>query len=243
MGIAYRIFEIQIQNSLPGNSLIAAGGTVHVARAGTPDLETIYDVDSGLVVSNPLVPVRGRIRFATLATVERVDLYGIDAAGRFFVLHDVTAGGNHPEVYPNTGVEQVAVIPFSIANATANTERDTGFDLPLNATVLPMPLVRVTTPEAARTINVGLLSSGTGGNASGFVAGASLATAGIVVPSLATIQGAMLFENFATTPAVRVPRPHPLIGTNTRRVTYTLSTGTVAARGFMLLPYLRPMAA
>lgn len=242
MATAYRIFEIQIQNPLPGDSLIAAGGTVHVAKANSPDLETIYDADTGLAATNPLVPVRGHIRFATLVAVEKVDLYGIDAAGRFFVLQGVTAGGV-TEVYPHNGAEQTAVIPFSIADATANTEKNTGFDLPLHAAVLPTPLVHVTTLEGSRTINVGLLSSGTGGDADGFIAGASLAAAGLIVPALASVQGALLYENFATTPAVRVPKPHPLTGSNTRRVTYTLSASTAAAKGFVLLPYIRPIPA
>lgn len=238
MPTAYNIYEVQIQNLNTGDSLITAGGAVHVATAGSPDKATIYDPDTLLTASNPLTPVRGKIRFATLATVGVVDLYGMDAAGRFFVRQGVRPGAV-TEIYPDDSLLQMAAIPFSIANAAANVEQDTGFDLPAQSAVLPTPLVRVTTLEATRTINVGLLSSGTGGDADGFIAGASLAAAGVVVPALATVLGLLLYENFATTPAVRVPKPHPLTGTNTRRITYTLSASTAAAKGFALLPYLR----
>ena len=93
MPTAYNIYEIQIQNLATQDSQIAAGGAVYVAAAAGAAKVAVYDPDTLLPAANPVVPVRGKIRFATLATVAAVDLYGVDAIGRAFQRRGVAPGG------------------------------------------------------------------------------------------------------------------------------------------------------
>lgn len=238
MPTPFSIYEVQIQNLNTGDSLITAGGTVHVAQAGLPDLQDIYDADTLLAATNPLTPVRGKIRFATLATVASVDLYGIDADGRFFVRKGVKPGAV-TEIYPDDGTHQVAVIPFSVADATAATEKDTGFDLPLHA-VVESAGVHVTAADATETIDVGVLSSETAGDADGFLVAASVAATGRVLGLLigTDTRGALLRED-TNAASVFVPKGHPFTGSDGRSISYTLSAGSDTAKGFIHLPYVR----
>ncbi len=71
-------------------------------------------------------------------------------------------------------------IPF-----TKNTsETDTNIDIPSGMIVSPLSFVQVIDAVAAATINVGILSSESGGDADGFIKAASCAAAGIVGGSL-----------------------------------------------------------
>lgn len=72
-------------------------------------------------------------------------------------------------------------------NNRGDSEVDTGFDLPAKAVVLDV-WVDIRTLEATgttKTIDVGLLSSETGGDADGFLDGVSTASANIVAGTLA----------------------------------------------------------
>lgn len=243
MPTAYNIYEIQLQVDETGNPSAVAGGTVYVAIANGAAKATIYDSDTLLPIANPLVPVRGKIRFATLATVMAVDLFGVDGAGRAFVRKGIKPGAD-TEIYLNEGPMQTLVIPFSRADVAANTEIDTLFDLPVDAIVMSQGMaVDVLTAEGTRTINVGLLASETNGDADGFLAALSLATAGMTnwaVSGTPTL-GALLTQNFATTPAVNVPRQHTVVGANARSISFTLSASTASAAGFIYVPYVRPV--
>jgi hypothetical protein len=244
MPTSFYNYEIQLMNLASMDPQIAAGGTVYVAAQNGAAKVVIYDVDTQLAIANPLVPVRGKIRFATLATVPAVDLYGVDALGRCFIRRGVQPGGptgGVTEVFIDDDLEQIMVIPFSKADVTANVEIDTGFDLP-NGVVHPNGLhVDVLTAEATRTILVGTLSSESGGDADGLLALLSLATAGNILWAVSGTPtlGALLVQNFATTPAVNVPVPRAITGTNARSVTYTLSASTASAAGFIYIPYVR----
>lgn len=244
MPTAFSSYGIQIHNQATDLPVIAAGGTVYVAIAGDAAKATIYDPVTQLAISNPLTPVRGRIAFATLATVASVDLYGVDANGRAFVRRGVKPGAD-TEIFVNEDPQQVMVIPFAKADVAANTEIDTGFDIPVDAAVHPMGMgVDVLTAEGSRTINVGLLSSETAGDADGFLAALSLATAGMTnwaVSGTPTL-GALLVQNFATTPAVNLSKQHTVIGTNAKSVSFTLSASTASAKGFIFIPYIRPLS-
>lgn len=67
-------------------------------------------------------------------------------------------------------------IPFT-KNAT---EKSTFLELPAGVVVTPMSFIEVTTAVAGATIDVGLLSSESGGDTDGFIDGASCAATGIV---------------------------------------------------------------
>jgi hypothetical protein len=76
---------------------------------------------------------------------------------------------------------QVKVKKIAISATPTGSEQDTAWDLPAKAVVLDV-YVDVTTAEATggtKTIDVGLLSGESGGDADGFLDGVSVATTGI----------------------------------------------------------------
>ena len=127
-------------------------------------------------------------------------------------------------------------IPFAIGNtgpagvAAAATEFKTGIKLPATAFVLNNfhgTGILVNTAQSAKTIQVGILSTETGGAASGFINGSSLATAGQVAGtdgSFFSTDAAYLTDTGGASP-------------NGLDVSYTLSSGTTTANGFALLAY------
>ncbi len=86
----------------------------------------------------------------------------------------------------------VVKIPVNATQAAAASlaEYDTGFDLKQGWVVLDCWLV-VNTVDATETVSVGTNAQGThGGDADGFIVGASLATAGFVYPDATVTAGA-----------------------------------------------------
>ena len=239
----YSIYDIQLCDLHRGQN-IGGGGKVLVIAAGGTSKVALYDPDNAWAsLANPVTPSNGKIRFATLATVTQVDLYGMDGAGRFFVRTGMKPGAEPEILMDADDYEQNLICPFDPADYVAATEFNTGFVFPAGSLLRPQVAVNVTTVESGKTINVGLLSSESGGSASGIINGVSLATAGIVRPTLASTQGAFLLEAFATTPAVNVPTTKPIVSTSVAKtLTYTVSSGAAAAKGFIQIPYIRPFA-
>jgi hypothetical protein len=99
---------------------------------------------------------------------------------------------------------------ITIGFADGTTETDTAWDIPSNALVREV-YVNVTTAEATgttKTVDIGLLASESGGNADGFIDGLSVATTGVIYPTLTTTAtwGVLLLENgLATSEKVVVP--------------------------------------
>ena len=69
-----------------------------------------------------------------------------------------------------------------LLGSTASAETDTGFDLPSDA-VIRNAFLYVQTAEASETVDVGILSTATTGDADGILDGVSMATAGWVFPT------------------------------------------------------------
>ncbi len=124
-------------------------------------------------------------------------------------------------------------IPFA-KNAT---ETDTKVDLP-GGVLVTGALIQVATAAAGSTIDVGILSTETGGDADGFLDGVSCAATGFVVPNNVdatasnNTMGALLVETdikSADTTAVfySVPVPYKTDGT-AKSITYTTSDHTIA---------------
>ena len=122
------------------------------------------------------------------------------------------------------------------------TEFDTNIDLPTGILVNGWRVDVVTAANSA-TIDIGILSTEVGGDAAGFVDGASLAATGLVFPgsvdaSAATnTTGVLLVESDITSAdtsalIVSVPTPYKCDGT-AKSITYTTSEHTVA--GFFYL--------
>lgn len=229
-------YGIQLRDAVTGKAIITAGGKVYVATADGAAKATLYDRE-GASLANPITPTRGYIEFWTGIAVESVDLYIMSPTGHFLVAKGVQASGPN-EINVDTSQRYCSmVIPFAIADTTATTETATGFVIPAKAAVLPTPLLDVLTQDATETIDVGT-DSGDSGDANGFLAAASVATAGIVKPTLASggqTLGALLSADESGA-GVLVPEPNiSMVG---KEVTYTLSAGSDTAAGFIHLPYL-----
>tara|TARA_R110000787_G_C13443348_1_gene446637 strand:+ start:13373 stop:13882 length:510 start_codon:yes stop_codon:yes gene_type:complete len=115
------------------------------------------------------------------------------------------------------------------------SETETGFTLPASAIVSDI-FLNVITVDATETVDVG--TTGTSNDPNGFLALASLATAGLVYGSLAdgaVTRGALLFEiTEATTAAAR--RPNITAGGDT--ISYTCSAGSDTAVFDIIIEYV-----
>ena len=234
------IFDMQLQDTFSGATITTAGGKVLVCNPGTTRKATLLNPDAGMApLANPMTPNRGKIRFAISNVVgaapgtATVDLYGISPAGHFFVVYGEQPG-NEAEIYVSSNNRQeILIVPYAVLDTAAGVETDTGFDFPANCLIQPPPLVTVKTPQAGGTLNVGLLSTQAGGNASGFVAGVSIATAGAVKSTLA---GAGTLGALLKVASGGATVPEDALITTATRLTYTVSTGAVAD-GFLCIPY------
>ena len=150
---------------------------------------------------------------------------------------------------------EVGLVKVKRLSFTHNTsETDTGWDLPDSAIVLDA-FVEVTTADSGITLNVGLLSSETGGDADGFIKGISVASTGLVAPGVtvtsgsnedyfsACTYGAFLADFTAGSDAAGD------VGTYARKlfasdsvtaksVSYTCSAGADTAEGYIYIIYV-----
>ncbi|MEE9304252.1 MAG: hypothetical protein V3U84_10775 [Thiotrichaceae bacterium] len=115
------------------------------------------------------------------------------------------------------------------------TETQTEFTLPATAIVRDV-FLNVITVDATETVDVG--TQGTSNDPNGYLAAASLATAGLVYGSLAdgaVTRGALLFEiTEATTAAARMPD----ITAGGDPVSYTCSAGSDTAVFDIIIDYI-----
>jgi hypothetical protein len=234
--MGYRIFDFQLVDTLTGRNIITTGGAFTICVAGTPDKVPLYDpVTLALIGTDgkaPVALVRGHITAAVLDTVDTVDILGFAPGGQFFEFLGHKANALPDGLVDTSRREQVARIPFSIADAVANVEKDTGFDFPVGSLVSPFAAVRVTTLEASRTISFGILSSESGGSATGFINAITTAAANTVAAkSAATATRGSLIG------AGTLDTGYPVV-TASQSISYTLAASTVSAKGFGILPYL-----
>lgn len=150
---------------------------------------------------------------------------------------DVLAGGI---TYLDGGAAE-RVKRLKIGATPTGSEEDTGFDLPAKAIIKDV-WVDVATAEATggtKTLDVGLLSSETNGDADGFLNGVSVSTTGIKRGSLAS--GAQTLGAFLSIDedgaGTLVPRPH-VVG-SARSVTFTAGSSDFAEfRGSVFVHYI-----
>lgn len=236
----YNIYEIQLSTNhdFAGLPMIAtAGGKFIITAASLPTKVTLYDADAFTSLANPVTPTRGKIRFATLDTVTSVDLFGFAPGGDFIVRKGVKPGAMQEIITNPTVPNQCAVIPFSFADYTIAAEADTGLDFPTGALILPTPFIRVTTLDATETMDWGLLSSESGGDADGLLVAISTATAGTVPGALVGTDtlGALLKED-TNGSSVLVPKGYPVAAATS--IVLLFSTGSDSAAGYAYFPYL-----
>lgn len=233
----FQLYE-QGASSGGGKAIESSGGVVYVAQNGSAAKRTITDVD-GAALTNPRALTNGSVEFYVADSVEKVDLYIQCPDGEFLVVKDAEVE-QIDDLYVDKGAKlHEWVIPFDEDHQAGDaTETNSGFDLPANAMVLPHAAIRVQTVDASETIDVGLLSSETAGDADGFLAAVSVATAGMAKGTLASAGqtlGALLRVD-ESGGGVLVPEGHVVTGSNATSITWTLSAGSDTAKGFIHLP-------
>lgn len=236
-------FQLYEQGAMVGGgkAIESSGGVVYVATNGSAAKATITDV-AGTGLTNPRALTNGSCEFYVADSVSKVDLYIACPDGEFLVVKDAEVEKIDDLYVDKQNRYQDWVIPFDVAHQAGDaTETDSGFDLPLHALVLPHPALRVQTVDATETLDVGILSSETAGDADGFLAAISVATAGLVqglILNGGNTMGALFERQDSANAGDLVPAAHALTGSNGRSVTWTLTTGSDTAKGFIHLPVL-----
>lgn len=216
-------YHIQLKDAITGKAIITSGGKCYVAGDGASAKANCTD-SAGTAATNPVTPTRGMIDFWSTAQV--VDLYILSPSGHFVVLTGITPSGPNEVAINTDRVTQCFIIPFSIADTAAATETDTGFDLPSKCSVLDRLHgcgVRVTAVDATEDIDVGTLSSESGGDADGLIAASDMDNLGIVTGT----NGALFSSN----------APYRSDAQTAKSISYTLTTGSDTGVGFIMLPY------
>lgn len=232
-------------------------GKVIVMTEDTPDSPTIYTDAQGTTLTETagvavLTFTNGIVRFWTQNSVTALDMSGITADGRTFNLNSVTPSQHMVPINPQNS-RQLIVIPFG---ASDNAEMDTGIDLPSNCLIHPLDVkLRVTAIDATETIDVGLLSSESGGDANGFITAASVASSGFVelLPQITggtnidyvgtRYIGDLLATSITGADAVATVggftfKVYRTDGT-AKSITYTGSSGSDTAAGYIYLSFVR----
>lgn len=241
---SYNTFDIQLYDALTRKAIITTGGKVYVCATGAYAKSTLVDPDNDYAsLANPVAATRGKFRFAIATTgpgLPALDIYGMAPGGQAFRATNIKPGEPNDIFVDTTNVMQELRVPFSIADTTAATETDTGFDIPTGATLLPYPSVDVKTADATETIDVGLLASESGGDANGILALLDVGTAGVILPHVGTTPtfGVLLLETVTADAGTAAVRDTYVIGATAISLSYTLTTGTDTAVGVIRVPYI-----
>ncbi len=236
-----RHYKTQLTSAITGVIVQSSGGKAYVTAAGGTAKATLY-TEAGAALANPISLNYGSIEFWTADAVTSVDLYIQTPTGHFIVEKGIKPSGDASLPYNNKVLDTTFVIPFNIADTTAATETSTGFTVP--GAVQPNVAVDVITIDATEDIDVGTLSTDSG-DADGYIDSVSVATAGYIKATLlnsADTMGALLSTQDSVNAGDDAPEQDvTMIG---KTITYTLSTGTDTAAGFIVLPMqLRPSVA
>ena len=134
------------------------------------------------------------------------------------------------------------IVSLPLLFLAGGTEVSTGYQLPLNSVIYPWEMfVIVDTVDATETVDIGILSTESSGDANGFISLLSVATAGLIKPAATLTQGTNAHYISATTWGVlflaaacaganvaeqnAVPIFTPFIATSAARtISYTPST-------------------
>jgi hypothetical protein len=244
MATTYSVFDLQLVDLYTGESIFGSGGKAIVTLAGAFTNATLYNPDNDYAaLTQPVSLSRGKLRFAIATgvagqtTQPSVDVYGTAPGGQAWQAYACKAGDPIEVPIITNILDQTMVCPFSFASGTVASEYDTGLDFPTKTIIQPFPYINVNTADSGITLDVGLLTGESGGDADGFMALMSLTAATTVVPKwapTATI-GALLRESNATTPAVLVPRHYPTASAVS--LTFTVSSGGDTGNGRIFVPY------
>lgn len=147
-----------------------------------------------------------------------------------------TLPNNYASRVATKAIERTAVIHCIGSEADAS-ERTTDFSLPTNAIVTDV-YINVLTVDATETVDIG--TEGTSNDPNGFLAGVSLATAGLVKGSLADgaiTLGALLYEETGTGADVAYAKTD-CISAGGDPISFTCSSGTNTAVFDIIIKYI-----
>lgn len=231
-----KMWKLAFKDDLTERAIDGSGGVAFICTAGSPDLATLYNPSTDAALSNPISLTRGGISFATLETVETVDIFAMLPTGHFVSFYGIHANEfNELEVNVSQR-HNVAIVPFSVGHTgyVAASEFDTGMDFPIGAMILPTPSMLVTTLDATETIDVGFVTT----DPNGILAAADVATAtyvkGTLLSSGQTL-GALLSADES---GAGVLVPEGYICAAAQSLSWTLTAGSDTAKGYIHIPYV-----
>lgn len=222
--------------------------SIAVYTAGTNTLATLYQDESrSIAQTNPITTFNfPHIRFFGAATSYDLVVIGTNATATRFSVQPTDTRIMLPTSAWQFG-PGVKIKKIDITSTPTGAEQDTGWNLPSKAVVLDVS-VDVTVVEATggtKTLDVGLLSSETNGDADGFLDGVSVATTtGIKQGSLAAAGvtlGVLMKETVTDSAAGTHSARKPFATTNgvARSVTYTAGSNDFAEfRGSIYITYM-----
>ena len=248
---------------------VTTGITFQVLKTTTGLMETLteYNDPTATSLTNPVSTTNyalgtvmksaGVLSFRTDPTDagdENVDLVVVDTAGGYTVFVEDFNRYNHTIVIDERpGIQHIAMVPaFFLAGGT---EVDTGVDFDYH-TLIHDVKVMVTVVDSGETIDVGTLSSGTAGDANGFIAGVSVAATGIPVDTAfitggtnidyvpVSTYGALLHTSITGSDAVTTNggstdlKGYLITGANEQSLTYTPSAGDTFY-GYLVISFTR----
>lgn len=237
-------WRLQLKDTFKQVNINDSGAVAFICNAGTPVLATLVD-KYGNALANPLQLTTGLLEFyiaeSNSTSPAAVDIYGMTAKGHWFEYTSASPSGPNEILIDTADKRKCMKIPFAIGNSgpagacAANTEFKIGIAVPVSAMILDRlhgAGLLMTTIQSGKTITVGILSTETGGAASGFINGSSLAP---TAPSLlVTATNGSLFSSNAPYNTDSETGS----AANGLDLSLTLSAGTTTAQGFILLPYM-----
>ena len=153
----------------------------------------------------------------------------------------LTKGSVLAGAYVQDGGSSLRVKRLDIVATPTGAEQDTGWDLPAKSLVLDV-WIDVTTAEATgttKTLDVGLLSSESGGDADGFLDGVSVAATGVKKGTLLNTGQTLGALSRVDEDGAGGLSPEPHITATAKSVTYTAGSGNFAEfRGAIYVSYL-----
>lgn len=244
MGYGDKKYTLTVKDPRTGEA-ITSGVLAMIYNAGTKTLSTLYSNDARTSLANPITRTQfaadDKVEFYTAQTT--VDIFIADDKGNVSFIPSVSPT-EHTLHLNRDGVNKCLVIPFS----PNTSETDTGIDLPLNVWVYDA-MIEVVTVDATETMDLGLLSTETAGDANGILTGVPMDTAGFIKPWSVTDSttedyvsspywGALMGIGTAgTSAATDQGQPggpgHVISGSNARSITYTHSAGSDTAAGYI----------
>lgn len=239
---------------------VTSGITFKVLQRNSDTAETltVFGDDTSTSLTNPVTTsnfasasyCKGRVQFRVdpgEANDTYVDLIVVDTAGGYTALiEDFTQYEHKIIIDERPNIMHHGCIWFG---ASDNTETDTSVDIIADSLVHDVR-VEVVTVDATETIDVGLLSTETAGDANGFRAAVSVATAGFVADTAvitngsnidytaASTYGALLVTAITGSDAVatcggKSYLGHVVTASNATSITYTGSAGSDTAAGYI----------